>query len=151
MSKFTEPIDVAKQFSQFPFSVFKETKAVLSGTIFAQILTNGVMLACSIVQIDFRFGQWSPQLFYGVYGVILAVGNAYLFCYFAARTSYDLRMISYPIFASNWYKMRNERQKETLMMIMFAQRAREFNGFGIIVCNLETFVWVSFRDFLSPI
>lgn len=123
-------------------SVFKRTTATLSGTIFARILTNGTMLATGILQIDIFFGRLVPQLFYGIYAVLLATANAFVYCYFATKTSHDLRTISVQIYASNWHKMDIRRQKETLMMIIFAQLGRNFDGFGIFYCNLETFLRV---------
>lgn len=127
---------------QFLFSVFRSAKSILGGTIFVQILTNGALLAGSILQIDLCGGQWSPQLFYGSYSIMLAVGNAIFFCYFATITSHHLRMMSARIYASKWYNMKNVRQKETLMMIVFAQLARNLDGLGIFHCNMETFARV---------
>lgn len=130
------------------FSVFNEAKALLSGSIFAQILTNGVWLACSILQIDLFFGQWAPQLFYGVYTIILSTLNAFLFCFFATKTSHDLRMMAARVYAAKWYQMEIARQKENIMMIIFAQFERNLDGLGIIYCNLETFSRVNLREIL---
>lgn len=114
--------------------------------IFGQLLLNGAMLAGSILSIDLFLSQWSPQLFYGIYGCLLAICNTFLFCYLASKTSHSLRMMSAHIYACNWYKMENSRQKDTILMIMFAQLERNLDGLGIIRCDLETFAQVDFQS-----
>lgn len=132
----------------FIFRIFIATKTVLSGTIFAQIFSNGLMLATAMLLADLYFGQWSSQLLVGVYCIVLAIGNTSVYCFFATRTSLGLQMLSTRIFHSHWFKMEIGRQKEALLMITFAQLKRNMDGYGIIVCNLETLLQVNRSLFL---
>lgn len=48
------------------------------------------------------------------------------------------------IFYSNWYRLPINQQKAILLVLAFSQCKRRFSGWGIINCNLETFVQVFF-------
>lgn len=121
-------------------------KDALSGIIFTQIISNGLMLAASIMQVDMYFGQWSQLLFFSMYSGFVSIGSTYLFCYFSAKSSHKLRMMPGPVYNSLWYKSDTVQQRDTVMMLMFAQIERNFHGLGIFNCNLQVFLQVSFSE-----
>lgn len=78
-----------------------------------------------------------------VIAICVDSSNPFLYCYFGQSTTESYENIGQHLFESDWQQLPVNLQKYILLMIQNTQIPLRYNGFGVIVLNLQTFIGVS--------
>lgn len=62
------------------------------------------------------------------------------YCFFGSEVTYRLKSIGQSIYNSVWYEFPLQQQQLCRMMIQISQTNHNINGFGIVSCDLSTFL-----------
>lgn len=80
---------------------------------------------------------------YAILEITFLIEMLFIFFYFGQILHTNLIDFSDTIYQSEWYRYPRSVQRFVLIMIMLAQKPFYVSAFGIIRCNLESFVAVS--------
>lgn len=69
--------------------------------------------------------------------------NPFLYCYFGQLTTESYANIGHRLFECDWQQLPINFQKYIILMIADIQIPLRYNGFGIVVLDLRTFIGVS--------
>lgn len=64
------------------------------------------------------------------------------FCYYGTITLSSLIQNSDRVYNALWYKLPARKQHKLLLLMMYAQKERIINGFGLIACSMPTMLKV---------
>lgn len=78
-----------------------------------------------------------------VIAICVDSSNPFLYCYFGQLATESYTNIGHRLFESNWHQLPVNLQKYIFLMIQNIQRPLRYNGFGVIVLDLQTFIGVS--------
>lgn len=93
------------------------------------------------------FFQQIQQMNYDISIFVIAIcvdsSNPFLYCYFGQLTTESYETIGQHLFESDWQKLPVNLQKYIFLMIQNMQKPLRYNGFGVIVLDLQTFIGVN--------
>lgn len=69
--------------------------------------------------------------------------NIFLYCYFGKMASESFEKVADCIYDANWPNISVKLQKDVLIMLSNTQRPLSYDGFGVLVLNLQTFTSVN--------
>lgn len=78
---------------------------------------------------------------------LIALSEAFLFCYFGVMTTKSLSKYVDSIYEVHWYDIPVPLQKRLVVIMANLQRPQEYQGFGMMALNLVTFVKVKFYNY----
>lgn len=64
------------------------------------------------------------------------------FCYHATHVLRSLNENSNRVYNSLWYKLPVKKQHKLILLIIYAQKERNIDGFGLISCSIRTMLKV---------
>lgn len=71
------------------------------------------------------------------------VPNIFLYCFFGQMASRSYEKMADSLYEFDWHKLPVNLQKHVILMIANTQQPLFYDGFGVVVLNLETFTSVS--------
>lgn len=72
----------------------------------------------------------------------MSVMGIFPFCFYGTTLTADLQMIGLSGYELPWYLLPRWQQRNVIFVIKYGQIQRSVEGFGIMKCNLETFLRV---------
>lgn len=141
------------------FRIFDMQSEIHSGTIFALLPPNVLLMAISLFTTEhvniFCIQAWSDWIFYwipkfqsnfditlflvGGISLIVSLCWPFLCCYFATLTSDRIFLISHVVYGSKWHLYPLKLQKYITLVIARSQQDAQLTGFNLIGCSLFTF------------
>lgn len=99
------------------------------------------------------FGSFDAHFFLVTAALSTAILSILPYCYVGSMTTEQLLDIANIVYSSHWYKAPVERQKYLQLIIHNAQIERKISGYGLIACNLRTFVevFIQMREVLQVV
>lgn len=82
-----------------------------------------------------------------VYSVGHHVLHLFVLCYFGKVATSSFQNLSDVLYASDWTELSVEQQKYLVLMMSNAQKPMHYNGFGVVVLDLRTFINVFIFEF----
>lgn len=74
--------------------------------------------------------------------VIMSILGIFPFCFFGSALTTDLQSIGLNAYKLPWYCFHVSHQKNIKFLIKYGQTTRSIEGFGIMKCDLESFLKV---------
>lgn len=78
------------------------------------------------------------------FALMVSCSNLFVYCYFGKCATESFENMADILFESNWIEYPVNIQKYYIPMIQNTQRSLYYDGFGVAVLNLPTFVSVSY-------
>lgn len=83
--------------------------------------------------------NFDPIIFFmNLIGIVISLVLPSIFCYFANLATDRVLNIANTAYGLNWFDHPVEMQKFIVLMIARSHERIEFNGFGLVLCTLET-------------
>lgn len=83
------------------------------------------------------------EIFIYTLGVLCGSANLFLYCFFGKLASDSFAKMADCLYEYNWYELPFDLEKYFIIMIANAQKPLFYDGFGVLVLNLQTFTNVS--------
>lgn len=91
-----------------------------------------------------QIGSMKPnaELFVGISGFCMSVSCMYVYSYFATKTVSEIQSIGDKMYETQWNRYPSEFRMFVQLTISRSQRPLHFSGFGLINCDMVTFLKV---------
>lgn len=109
--------------------------------IFAKIRWKKLNWKCFIKFQQFR--QLDFNICVVIQSALVTGPSLFIYCFFGKVATESCEKISQCLYESNWINLPVELQKYLLLMISNTQQPLYYDGFGIVVLNLQTFTSVN--------
>lgn len=128
-------------------SWFLDTSDVYSSYILIHLISNTILLACGVFQLDLGLNHIDFNIFTLFIVVTIGISNLFIYCYFGKLATKSFEDMADRLYESNWHIYPFSLQKHLILMIGDMQIKLHYSGFGMAVLNLETFCAVSLFTF----